>query len=292
MLFIAPALFFTLLLAFSPSLSKLVVPNFPDLTIKIRRTVGDRHASVDTLYLKGARQRGEFVTQKPSVDSVDRVLVSITQCDRKQRLSLNPAARTYVRFPIEDWPERMKYARPVPAAEVSGADVTVTIDSFDTGERRQLGRFAARRVKTTTSVEPGPGASTPARVEETDGWYVDLPGLGCEDSGDRTGVVMSFLTPARRDRMHFKRLGTARHGYAIEETTRRTEAGRTTLSKVELLEFSEVLLNGALFELPASYSPALHMPRGGYDMTRPETLPNQLQEYWAELVRSAQRLFR
>jgi hypothetical protein len=52
-----------LLLTAPLPLPKLVVPNFPDLTIKTRRTDGTQYSQEDTLYLKGARQRSEYVIQ-------------------------------------------------------------------------------------------------------------------------------------------------------------------------------------------------------------------------------------
>ena len=277
-----------LILTASLPLPKLVVPNFPDLTIKTRRTDGNRYCNVDTLYLKGARQRSEHVMQGGG-NSINGV--TITQCDAKLRLDLNGKDKTYASFPVEDWATRAKRARPAPQQEMSGADVTVIIDSVDTGERRKMGSYEVRRVKTTTKVEPGPGAVMQPSVTEVDGWYIDLPGLSCQES---RGVGFGYLaaTSGKRDRLQIKRLGTASRGYAVEETTRRTEAGLTTISKVELIEVSEAPLDASLFDVPAGYSPALPTARGGFDMTRPDTLGNRLQSYWAELTTSVQRWFR
>jgi hypothetical protein len=279
-----------LLLAVSAeSLPKFVVPNFPDLTIKTRRTDGERWSSVQTLYLKGARQRTEHLTEKP--ESLVGSSAAITQCDKKLMVNLNEKGKTYVSFPIEDWATRIKRANPAPPQEMTGAEVIVAIDSVDTGERRQVGGYTARRVKTTTKVEPGPGAVTQASVTEVDGWYIDLPGLGCQESRG-TGLGWSTVGSGKSDRVRFRKLGTAQRGYAIEETSRQTQAGRTTISRVELLEFSEAPLDASLFELPAGYSPALHQPRGGYDMSKPDTLSNRLQSYWAELTTSMRQWFR
>ena len=270
-------------------LPKLVVPNFPDLTIKTRRADGDHYSTVQTLYLKGSRQRGEYVMQnaKSSVDSI-----TITQCDAKLRFNLNSKEKTYASSPIEDEATRMKRARPTSQKEMTGADVTVSIDTVDTGERRKMGSYELHHVKTTTKVEPGAGAVMQASLTEVDGWYIDLPGLGCQES--RSGVTVGFVAgaPGKRDRLQIRRVGTASRGYAVEETTVRTEAGRTTISKVELIEFSEAALDSSLFELPAGYSPALRTARGGFDMTKPDTLSNRMQSYWAELTASAQRWFR
>jgi hypothetical protein len=269
-------------------LPKLVVPNFPDLTIKTRRISGNQSSSQETLYLKAARQRSEHIMQNAgsSVGSI-----TITQCDAKLRFNLNSKEKTYASSPIEDWATRMKRARPTSREEMTGADVTVTINTVDTGERRKMGSSELHHVKTTTKVEPGRGAVMQASLTEMDGWYIDLPGLGCDDS--RSGVTVGYLvaTSGKRDRVQIKRLGTASRGYAIEETTLRTEAGETTISKVELLEFSEATLDSSLFELPAGYSQALRTARGGFDMSKPDTLGNRLQSYWAELTASAQRWF-
>jgi len=277
-----------LLLTAPLPLPKLVVPNFPDLTIKTRRTDGNRYSDAVTLYLKGARQRREHVMQNAG-NSINGV--TIVQCDKKLRLDLDDKDKTYASFPVEDWATRVKRARPVPQQEMSGADVTVIIDSVDTGERRTMGSYELRHLKTTTKVEPSPEAVMQPSVTEVDGWYIDLPGLSCHESG---GVGFGYLaaTSGKRDRVQIKRLGTASRGYAIEKTTRRTEAGRTTISKVELPEFSEVPLDASLFELPADYRPALRGTRGGFDITRPDTLGNRLQSYWAELTTSVQRWFR
>jgi hypothetical protein len=277
-----------LLLTAPLPLPKLVVPNFPDLTIKTRRTDGTQYSQEDTLYLKGARQRSEYVIQNAG-RSMDHV--TITQCDEKLRLNLNNKQKTYSSSPIEDWASRAQRTRPTPPPEMTGADVTVTIDSVDTGERRKLGSHEIRRVKTTTKVEPGAGAVMQPSITEVDGWYIDLPGLSCRESRG-VGFVWSRLSSGRQDCLQIKRLGTAPHGYAVEETSRRTEAGRTTISKVELLEFSEAPLDASLFEVPAEYSPALRTAHCGVDMTRPDTLGNRLQSYWAELTTSVQRWFR
>jgi hypothetical protein len=276
-----------LILTVPAQLPKLVVPNFPDLTIKTRRT-GNRYFNEETLYLKGARQRSEQVMQNVG-SRVDTV--TIAQCDTKLRFNVNSREKTYASFPIEDRATRMKRARPAPQAEMTGTDVTVTIDTVDTGERRKMGSHELHHVKTTTKVEPGPGAVMQPSLTEVDGWYIDLPGLGCQES---RGIGFGYLvaTSGKRDQVQIKRLGTASRGYAIEEATHRTEAGQTTISKVELIEFSEAALDASLFELPAGYSPALRTARGGFDMTKADTLSNRMQSYWVELTASVQRWFR
>jgi hypothetical protein len=283
--------FSVLILAASVGLPTFIVPNHPDLTIKTRRISGDWLSQVDTLYLKGARERTEIVTEEPArADAME--LVMIRQCDKKRAIDLNERDKIYAASEIEDWAERLKKPRPVRLNQMSGAEVTVTIDSIDTGERRQFAHYTARHVKVKTQVEPSPGASTPASVEETDGWYIDLPGLGCQDQ-TLGGIGFTRLGSAnRQDRVQIKWLGKAPRGYPIEVTTITTNTGNKTISKVELLEISEAPLNPSLFDLPAGYRRALQTGNGGADLTKPDTISNRGQYYWTRLTFWVRGLFR
>jgi hypothetical protein len=263
----------------STTLANLIVPNFSDVKIRTRRT-GPANSYVETLYLKGSKQRREYLRDQP----LKETYVNISRCEERKRIDLNDDAKLYAELPIVDWSEQRKRARPAPPTEMTGPDVTITTDSIDTGERRQQGAYTVRHVRTKITVESSAGAAMPSSVEERDGWYIDLPGLGCADSGQRIGFLSASFVPDRRhDRVHFKRLGTAPAGFPLEETIIKTEQGKSAVSKLELLEFSEAPLDDALFKAPEGYSPALSTPHGGYDMTRPETLANRVQVYWAEL---------
>ncbi len=282
-------MFSLLILAASVGFPKFVVPNFPDLTVKTRRTSDDGTPQLSALYLKGARQRTETVNEKPArADAMNWTVIQ--QCDERRLFNINERDKLYSSSEIEDWSERSKKARPVSLSQMSGAEVRVTTDSIDTGERRQFEHYTARHVKATRRFEPGPGASTPASAEETDGWYIDLPGLGCQD---RASSGFAFLTVGTRmDRFQIKWLGKAPRGYPIEETSLRTEAGKKTISKVELLEISEAPLNPSIFELPAGYTKALQTENGGVDMTKPDTVSNRAQYYWMRFTFWVRGLFR
>jgi len=292
--------FSVLILASSLGLPKFVVPNFPDLMIKTSLISGDGLWQVNTtLYLKGARQRTESVMEQARADATNAVMIQ--QCDEKRGFYLNERDKLYNSYKIEEWMERLKKSRPVPLTQVSGPEVTVTIDSVDTGERRQFQHYTARHVKVKTQVEPSPGASTPASVEQTDGWYVDLPGLGCQEPTLGFGIlrgtvqakgVATLGSSIRQDRVQIKWLGKAPRGYPIEVTTLKTEAGNKTISKEELLEISEAPLNPSLFDLPAGYRLALQTGNGGADLTKPDTIPNRAEYYWERLTYWARGFFR
>jgi len=285
--------FSVLILAASVGLPKFIVPNLPDIAIKTRRTSGDWLSQVNTLYLKGARQRTETVIEKMAgADAINWAVIQ--QCDEKRIFNLNQRDKLYASSEIEDWSERLRKAHPVNLTQRSGAQVMMTIDSIDTGERRQFEHYTARHVKVKIRFEPSPGASAPASAEDTDGWYIDLPGLGCQDqaSSGFGFARLSVSTSNRQDRLQIKWLGKAPRGYPIEEMSLITEAGNKTISKVELMEISEAPLNPSIFELPAGYRRALQTGKGGADLTKPDTISNRAQYYWARLTFWVRDLFR
>jgi hypothetical protein len=280
------------ILAQTLSIPAFAVPTFADLTIKKRHSFGTTSSMgmTEVLYLKGARERREFLYGQPGNGRSS--YATIMQCDQRRSVQLNPEARLYSVSVVEDWSPRSKRGRPVP--EGQGADVTTTFDAVDTGDRRPAGHYVARRVRMTVTVEPSPGANSPQSTKETDGWYIDLPGLGCSDA-----AATAYLTAVEvvgpnglRDRHHYKTKGAASRGYAIEETTRFTQTGRTNVDRVELIELSESPLDLSLFDIPRDYRPALPLVQGGYDLTKPDTLPNRLQMYWDQITTVARTIFR
>ena len=267
----------------------------PDVAIKTRRTFDQENSSISTtiIYIKGARQRREDIVDWPPEvrarmgSKRTHMGTQITQCDERRSVLLSEEAKTYAYSPIEDPSVYLRRAQTAasrpPQPEPTGGDVTITIDAVDTGERRTMGRYIARRVITTTLTEPGPGARTRASDSKQDGWYVDLPSTNCWERGDRLEpfvYTIAWLSDAPSDRVHLKRLGIARRGYPIEEITRSQDERGATTSKVELIQFCDAPLNAALFAVPADYRPALPNLFGGYDLTKPDTVMNRLHSYW------------
>lgn len=287
---LSSSVFPLLILAAEIGFPKFIVPNHPDLTVKTHYTSGDWLSQVHTLYLKGARERFEVVYEhRVGVDPLEFGV--IRQCDEKRIFNLNERDRIYASLEMVNWSERLSRARQANLPQVSGPEVQMTIDSIDTGERRQYKAYAARHVKGTIRIEPTPGASTPASVEETDGWYMDLPGFGCQEQSSNGFARLSVSNSRREDRWHVEWLGKAPRGYVVEETTVITAAGKKTISKVELLEISEGPLNPAIFELPAGYRLALQTGHGGADLTKANTLTNRAEYYWERMGFWARSLF-
>jgi hypothetical protein len=236
--------------ATAPAPSKFIVPNFRDLKIATRNNYGTQIPRVTTLWLHGARERSE---QRPEGAGMFPIPVTIMQCDQKAIYHLNPRAKTYAKSTDPgEIPERV--LRLNAPKDNGGPDVTITIDSVDTGERRPMGSYEARRIKTTITVDPSKGASTPPSKTEIDGWYIDLIGLGCRDDRPLAPGLLSIRSPGHPDHIIVNYTGNGKRGFAIEEASKKKELGNVVVNKTELVEFSEQPLDPSLFEPPPDYT--------------------------------------
>ena len=282
---------------------RFVVPNAPDLTIKTRETIDLPQSTVqtDTLYFKGAWQRRELYLQFPTALPAQRTVrhSTITRCDERRILQLNDDARLYVRSPLDfndrDVHRVGSWRQEGPERPTFGAEVKITINTVDTGERRQVGSYSARHVITTITTESSPDANTRPSESVEDGWYIDLPPAGCWDAGD--GHVLatgSVVRPGRApDRMNVEFHGDGRRGFPIAVTRRqRGEHERPVTSRVTMIEFSEAVLDKSLFDVPTGYRPALPRLIGGFDMTKPDTLANRVKAYWEDVTTLTRDFFR
>jgi hypothetical protein len=281
---------------------EFVVPDVPDLTIKTRRTIDHPSSTIVTeiVNLKGAWQRREQVFDFPAIIPTAHTQkhVAITRCDERRTLELNEESRTYASTAIEDVAAHERRLRLAagrgPQAVLIGTEVKITVDAVDTGERRQIGRHAARHVITTTTTTPSPGANTRASERVQDGWYIDVPPSECWDWGEHTSALSTYFVRAGTvpDRVHVEWRGAGRRGFPVEEISRSSsDAGQPT-ARVTLLDFSEAALDAALFTVPPGYRPALPRLTGGFDMSKPDTMTNRLQSYWQELTSWAQSVLR
>src|SRR5207245_5983236 len=193
--------------------------------------------STETVYFEGARQRHDSTT---TAHGTTHSSTTLFDCQNRRQIMLNHKAHTYAEVPIENVQElvaRLKRTgqfNPEPVA--TGPEVTTTIDAVDTGERRQYGRYAARHVVTTVTIDAAPGASTQSSRRRQDGWYIDLPNACSTSEGWNFTLVSGYVLRSRqppppRDQERVQFLGQARRGFAIEETD--------AAGKIDLEDFSE-----------------------------------------------------
>ena len=292
---------FVLVVAAQPSEpARFVGPNSVDLKVTRRTADHPNSPSVtETLYVKGARRREERLILLPPTVSEPRTHQSttITLCDERRRVELNDDARTYIVMPLDDLAEHLKLARArasrMPPPDTSGPEVRIIVDSVDTGERRQLGRYVARHIVTTTTTEAAPGAHHQSSTHERDGWYIDLPGCWQNGNAEAFALLGGEVTRPGEplDRIHLERRGTAPLGYAVGETSRSGGAHEYT-ERIELIDFSEAALDPRLFAVPPDYRPALPTPNGGFDLTKPDTILNRVELYCGLMASWVQGFFR
>ena len=142
--------------------------------------------------------------------------------------------------------------------------MTTATNSVDTGERRPIGPYLARHVITTTRTEFVSSGRT--KVQERDGWYVDLP----VDCHDWAATLELYDTTPGSPGAQVTLRGNGRRGYPIIQTHRipnggfRWSDGLTTsvavTIKTELVHLSEEILDPALFAVPPGYTPAPPRP--------------------------------
>jgi hypothetical protein len=264
----------------------VATPSFADLRITTQHALGVGRVT-EALSLKGARQRRESTWERPVFQ--ERRDIIISQCDRQRTVRLNAAAKLYGTWTLSTRSPWL-WSRPA-APEREGPVVTTSFDAVDTGERRTIGHYVARRVRSTVTVEPSPGAQTQGSTRETDGWYIDLPGLGCRREYAESSLVITAEVAGRKPARHrYQTKRTAKRGYPIEQTTRFSQSGGVTdVDEISLIAISEDPLDSSLFEIPGDYRPALPFIGGGFDLERPDTIANRLHLYSeqvAMLVRS------
>lgn len=154
-------------------------PTTNDVKIRQRVSTGAGGAGVETLlYIKGQRMRNAMPGNVG--------FTTILQCDLKRTLTINEKTKTYMITPTDgsggavstgdgDGGGRgMSVQSAQPQTTPRGGLVNITNTITDTGERKQMFGFTARRIKTSMVKTASPEACDKDQKVETDGWYIDF----------------------------------------------------------------------------------------------------------------------
>jgi predicted secreted protein len=230
-----------------------------DFKITIKTNVAGQDMQSTTM-IRGLRERSET-----SMGGMNMGMVSVTQCDLKRTIQINDRARKYTITPMDlDDPASGPSSGGGMGSTGGGTArrggvVTMTVNTTDTGERKQIFGFNARHLKRTMISESSADACQAQQMKmETDGWYINLEyGLSCGSA--RPPQMGGRPAPQGcRDRYQFKHTGPANLGYPLIETmTMYGSDGSVqfTMTK-EVIELSRQTLDAALFDVPAGYSEA------------------------------------
>ena len=227
---------------------------FADIKVKSRQIMAGQSYE-NTIYIKGKRQRTE---------SMNGMMISLTQCDLRRTVQLNPNSKTYMisSFATDATPTATAKSTATTdknGVVQAGGKVTSTITMKDTGERKQMFGFTARHLIMTMETVSSPDACNKTNSKmEYDGWYIDAEfAIDC-DWGQQGYTHNSGKAGGCRDKYEMKTIGTAKRGYPVyEKMTMFDESGKETYSMVnEVLELSKATLEAGLFDIPADYSEA------------------------------------
>ncbi|HLM62570.1 MAG TPA: hypothetical protein VK308_17340 [Pyrinomonadaceae bacterium] len=229
-------------------------PVLADVKIKTRNTVAEQ-TSESTVYIKGKRQRSEQ-------DFGGMKTVNLTQCDLRRDVQLNTRAKTYFLSLYNSGGTTNQISQDAAQNQKSknqnqkGGVVTTTVTLKDTGERKQLFGYTARRILSTMVMESSPDACSPTKTKmETDGWYIDAEFAFDCLLNHQYKYQPQTESSGCEDRQEFKQVGSAKLGYPVYlKTTMRGENGSEDFTSImEVLEISPATLDAALFEIPADY---------------------------------------
>lgn len=230
-----------------------------DLRIKQRTTVSGQTIESEVA-IKGQRQRTEQQLA-PGMKNVQ-----IMQCDLKRMLNIGEAARKYTVTPLggdavgaDAAATPAPAARPTPGAARRGGVVTYVTTLTDTGERKQMLGYTARRIKTVMRSEPSPDACEKEPFHlETDGWYIDFDyNFTCLTQTQTQTAAYGGAQAECQDRTRYRRVGAAKLGYPVHLTTTFYKDGQPQFSSTtEVVSITRAALDAALFDAPAGYTEA------------------------------------
>jgi hypothetical protein len=227
---------------------------YADLKITTQNTMQGQSAqgqsTQGTTYIKGSRQRSE--TQMMGIHTV-----TITQCDRRQTITVSDACRTYMVAPMmEDTGDNSgnQYQSEPSGTTRQGGTITINSSSNNTGETRQMFGYTARHIKSHMSMSSSPDACNPNNMEmDSDGWYADFSAQGLSCTSQPRPNMGRGARPDCQDRVRFTGSGMRSHGYPMKVSTTIHNEGRDFTMTQETLELSRANLDPALFEAPAGY---------------------------------------
>ena len=232
-----------------------------DVKIRQRMSSGNAGGAESTLYIKGQRMRNEVGGMG---------FTTILQCDLKRTVMLNDKNKSYLitstdqvnataagdgdgggtssTSTVQNQPQR-------------GGIVNVTNTITDTGERKEMFGFTARRIKTSMEKKAGPEACDKDQKVETDGWYIDFQyTFECPGQSQKHQPVTVRPQPGCKDEIRTRTIGSAKLGFPLLVTTTVYQPdGRTATMTQEVLELSRETLSAALFDIPEGYTLAKDM---------------------------------
>lgn len=164
--------------------------------------------------------------------------ITIFNAERQTTWSLDRSRRQYMELSHRPAP-LFTLAKWIVKPRDSGKTVHIYYETADTGERKDFFGYTASHVITRERTVAEPGACALSHEIETDGWYINAPGMR-----SLRGRITVTSDPPCRDQV-IRHGEPASPGFAVALV-------RGSL-KQEVLELSSAPLDPNLFEVPADY---------------------------------------
>jgi hypothetical protein len=210
-----------------------------DVTIS-QNMIVEGHAIQTTIYLRGPMERTE-TTIAPGMK-----IVTIKQCDRERMVQINDRTKSYLITLLSDDAPVTK------TVEGGGETVTFTQNLQDTGERKQMFGYTARRIKSEMTNDAAANSCVGDMKVSSDGWYVDLPNTSCKPS-PVSDLRTQGVPQACGANLRYKITGSAKLGYPVMLESTIQSKGHTTQVRQETAKIDATDLNSALFLIPQDY---------------------------------------
>jgi hypothetical protein len=223
--------------------------------------------SESTIYVKPMRKR----TEGGGVVGMPNNIVTIEQCDKQRIVKLNDKKKLYFIEPFskdqeevidEDVKPAVTKNKPVTTTTQKGGTIHMYYNITDTGERKKMYGFTARRIWTTQKMKPSADACymKDSMIIKTDGWYIDLPEFNCPIRyAPASTASYDPKQPQCKDKYVTHRSGKGKLGFPLIEkrTMIMGNSGPQTSTyetDLETLELTTGKLDSMLFEIPPGYT--------------------------------------
>lgn len=218
-----------------------------------------------SIWVKGQRERSEskILSEGFDMSAIMPPIAEIMQCDLRQTVKINDANKRYFIEPFVITDDKPLPPEPATKSTVTvkkGGTVIWAYTITDTGERRQMFGFTARRLIVRQLVESGKDACDGEQRREIveEGWfaYIIPESARCDRPPPRPGEEADYCIDK------FIRKGTYQYPGLLLDGTRRfsdLRSGEVTKQTIKTLEVSKANLEMALFEIPVGYTEANSM---------------------------------
>jgi len=249
----------------------------PSLTYKYVRLVGGFGGNIHqsgTSYMRGVNMRQETRWHR-ATHGFGSVHASIWNRDLHYRFELDLAAKAYTVTQVDE--RGLPFDRPHIDAKwkPSGRTYRVHIETIDTGERRTMFGYTARRViirKTTVTNPPGDSSEW---TTETDSWYIDRPlALRQAPAVTSTSYGGASMPIYEEDDVRVTSEGPKENGWPLARRTRARYGTRPFGAYLyeRIIEISERPVDPALFLPPPDFKRVSQLPAAQTDYQYPFSL--------------------